>query len=106
MAALRGPAPEVLLTMASSSNRDAIFGVHWLADNESLFFLGENPGESAQVWSFNIRTRQLQRRTNHPESIVSFDVSPDGQQLVFLALPARRKIMDNEAIQHNGMIIA
>ena len=105
-AALRGPAPQVLLTMASSSNRDAIFAVHWLADNESLFFLGENPGESAQVWSYNIRTRQLVKRTNHPESIVSFDVSADGQQLVFLALPASRKIMDNEAFQHNGMIIA
>jgi dipeptidyl aminopeptidase/acylaminoacyl peptidase len=103
--ALRTPPADSLLTMSSSSNRDAIFGVHWLADNETLVFLGENPGETAQVWSFNIRTRQLRKRTNYPESILSFDVSADGQQLVFLALPARKKIMYNEQFLRDGMVI-
>src|SRR5436190_595691 len=40
--ALRNPKPEMLLTMTSSTNRDAIKNLRWLPDNETVVFLGEN----------------------------------------------------------------
>jgi len=36
--------PQTLVTMSSSSNREGVKHVRWLADNETLVFLGENPG--------------------------------------------------------------
>src|SRR6185437_5315980 len=44
--AIRAPKPEVLLKMSSSSNRQAISQLRWLADNDTLIFLGEKSGES------------------------------------------------------------
>ena len=68
--AFKSPTPQRLITMSSSSNRDAIAKLKWLS-NETLIFLGESPGESAQVYSLDIVTDRLKKLTNHPTSIVS-----------------------------------
>src|SRR5882724_2556474 len=111
--ALHSPAPEKLLTFSSSSNRDAIFGVRWLADSETLVFLGEHPGETSQVWSFNIHTRLLHKLTNEPGELLgselgevtSFDISADGRQLVYLTAPDHDKISDNVRYAREGMMV-
>src|SRR6476620_7497223 len=43
--AFKSPTPRVLASMSSSSNREAVTDVVWLSDNDSVLFLGENPGE-------------------------------------------------------------
>ncbi len=48
-------APEVIVRMSSSSNREGIADVRW-SGNEALTFLGENPGEPRQIYSFNLRS--------------------------------------------------
>ncbi|HET8925253.1 MAG TPA: prolyl oligopeptidase family serine peptidase [Candidatus Acidoferrum sp.] len=85
--AFHSPKPIVLLTMSSSSNRDALHGVKWLNDNETLAFVGEKSGEPSQVYTFNIRTEVLTRRTNHPTAINHYDITSDGQEIVFAADP-------------------
>jgi len=63
---------EVVLTIESSSNRPGIESVRWLGDNETIMFLGENPGDAHQVYRFNCRTRELTRITNSPTNVISY----------------------------------
>ena len=97
--------PQPILTMSSSSNRGAIGNVRWLADNKTLAFLGETPVAKAQIYLFNTETKRLQRLTNHPTPIVSYDISPDGRVLVFLAEP-RRRYLDSERAKSSRVIIS
>jgi hypothetical protein len=85
--AFSSPTPNLLLKMSSSSDRNAISRVRWLSDNETLMFLGENPGETSQVYTVNIRSRLLRKITNHPTSILNYDATADGREIAFVADP-------------------
>ena len=87
---LREPGYSVLAKMASSSNRDAIRNVKWSADSRTIAFIGENPSEPAQVYEVNIETRLVRRITRHPTSIMDFDLSADGETVLFAAEPGLR----------------
>src|SRR5690242_1450564 len=65
------PTPQVLLTFASSSNREGLKQVTWI-DNEKILFLGEHPGEVQQLYSFDLRTNQSTKLTSHDTSLVSY----------------------------------
>jgi len=43
--------PDVLLTMVSSSNRPAIQNVKWLADNETVVFIGRTVRELPELYA-------------------------------------------------------
>ncbi len=103
--ALHTSKPEPLLKMSSSSNRDAISRIRWLADNETLVFLGENPSEVPQVYSFNIGTRTLKKLTDHPVGISTYDITADGRTLAFAAEPSPAKISDNDDGHSREVII-
>src|SRR5258707_485851 len=77
--------PEVVLSLSSSSNRPAIEQVTWLADNETIYFLGESPGEIRQLYSFKTSTRELKRLTDQPTSLLNFSVTPSGDKFAFSA---------------------
>ena len=100
--AFKSPAPQRLITMSSSSNRDAIANLKWLS-NETLIFLGENPGESAQVYSLDIVTDRLKKLTNHPTSIVSYDISSDGKKIVFEGVA--RQAWNAQETKRTGVLI-
>jgi dipeptidyl aminopeptidase/acylaminoacyl peptidase len=103
--AFRAPQPEILLKMSSSSNRDVISRVCWLADNRTLSFLAENEGQISQVYSFNIQTRKLQRLTSHPTAITNYAITQDGRQLLFMAEPTSKKSSDDEQARREGVVI-
>src|SRR6266567_160972 len=77
--------PEVLLKMVSSSYRSAIEEVQWSRDNETLFFLGEHPGEHRQLYAFSIPTRKLHQLTNHPTNILSYSIASDDNTVAYTA---------------------
>jgi dipeptidyl aminopeptidase/acylaminoacyl peptidase len=89
--ALRSPKPDVLLQMSSSSDREAITNIHWLADNQTIVFLGENPGEDSQICSFNVLTRRLEKLTKSATPITNYDVTPDGRNIAFVTDPPVKK---------------
>jgi hypothetical protein len=102
----KAPKPEVLLTMSSSSNREALKNLKWLSDSETLVFIGENRGEPAQVYSVNIRTKALKRLTEHPTSIVAFDATESLEDIIFEAdAPNKRKI-DTETVRRDGIVVS
>lgn len=83
--AFHSPKPDLLLRMSSSSNRDAIRSVKWLRDSRTIAFLGENPGELPQVYTLDVASRRLERRTNYSAVIRGYDITPDGHELIFSA---------------------
>src|SRR5882762_141505 len=101
----RSPAATVLLRMSSSSNRPAIREVTWLADNETLAFLGEHPGESQQLYTFNIRTHRLVKVTNHPSNLLAYSLSLHGQFLAFVAEEPMKSMWDKRSTRE-GVVIS
>jgi dipeptidyl aminopeptidase/acylaminoacyl peptidase len=103
--AFEEPRPRLLITMSSSTNREAIKGVKWLNDSETVVFLGENPGQTPQVYSVNIPTNRLTQLTKHPTPIGAFDISEDGLEIVYEAEPRPTKILDTDETRRNGILI-
>lgn len=104
--ALRGrSSPRNLLELSSSSNREAIAGVVWSADNETVSFLGEGPGEERQVFALNTRTGALQPLTNHPTSIRSFSRDASGTRIAFVAAARDESLWDEQTRVH-GVVVA
>ena len=101
--AARSPKPNVILTMSSSSNRDAISNVRWIT-NTTLTFLGENPGELPQIYALDTATRHLEKLTDHRDPIVQYDISRDGNTIVYIADRPRAK-PDSGQIQRDGAVI-
>jgi dipeptidyl aminopeptidase/acylaminoacyl peptidase len=87
-------APKFLFAMASSSNRPAIRDVRWLADNETIEFIGENPEETAQLYTFNITNRLLSKVSAADSNIVGFSSTPDGKQHAYIVEEEPRRLWD------------
>ncbi len=104
--AFRSPKPDFLLKMSSSSDRNAITKVRWLPDNKTLVFLGENPGETSQIYEFNVQTRELKKLTNHQTVIMSYDISSDGRAILFIADPPERQAACTEQGSCGEIVIA
>lgn len=103
---LEYPKENVLLTMSSSSNREAIENVKWLNDNETVAFVGENPGETPEVYTLNVSTRHLEKVTRQPTPIVAYDISGNGQEIVYEAAPRASNSFDTEETRRNGVVIS
>lgn len=100
----RSPVANVLVAMSSSSNREAIQQVRWL-DNENVVLLGENPGGSPQVFRVEVSTRRMVQLTHHPTAVVSYDISRDGQEIVYEAAPSPKRVLESQQIRRRGLVI-
>ena len=102
--AFAAPGGTLLVQMASSSNREAIQQVRWL-DNNTITFLGENPGTLPQVFRLNVNTQRRAQLTHHLTPVVSYDISRDGRQLIFEAAPKRQAISQTQEALREGVTI-
>ncbi len=74
---------EILCRFSSSSNREAIADVRWI-DNDTITFLGENPGQQRQLYTLDLRLHKLFRVTKHPTSLITYAVNARNK-VVFVA---------------------
>jgi hypothetical protein len=79
----QSPQPQVLVSLASSSNRPAINNVLWLDDNDTILFLGERPGEQTQLYSLKVSSKELAKLTGHATSLTSFVTTASGEVMVY-----------------------
>ena len=100
----RSPTLNRLLTMASSSNRDAIHDLRWL-DNETLAFIGENPGDNPQVYTLNVRTRHLKQQTHHARPVDDYALSSDGRLIVFVSEAPERRCGSTDGERRLGIVV-
>jgi dipeptidyl aminopeptidase/acylaminoacyl peptidase len=98
----RSPNPHVLFSMSSSSNRPAIQNVVWMDDNDTILFLGENPRETTQLYSFKCSSHELKELTNHVTNLSSFVASARGAEIVFVAEKPQVPFV-NENTARNGI---
>jgi dipeptidyl aminopeptidase/acylaminoacyl peptidase len=94
----------VLVTMSSSSNREAIQRVRWL-DNRTIVFLGETAGGSPQVYGLDVPSKRKFQLTHHPTPIVSYDLAQHGAEIVYEAVPAQKPFFDTKAVRRDGVAI-
>lgn len=90
------PKPDNVLTLSTSSNREAIKTVKWLGDN-SITFIGEREGAPPQVYEFNVSTARLTKLTHHHSPVVDYDVSADGSALLFEADPTPDELRNRKS---------
>src|SRR5208282_524748 len=79
------PAPRVLVSLASSSNRPAIDNVRWLADNDTILFLGEHPSEQTQLYSVKCSSNELKRLTSSATYLTRFVTTASGEKIAYAA---------------------
>jgi dipeptidyl aminopeptidase/acylaminoacyl peptidase len=74
-----------LFSSSTAETRDLIRNVRWLNDNEHITFLWDDGQAPRQVVEVDIRTQQVRKLTRHSTPIVDYDVTADGQTIVFTA---------------------
>jgi WD40 repeat protein len=82
--ALSSSEPKKLLSMSSSSTRPAISSLTWL-DDQTLAFLGENPGERHQLYIVNCESKRKRQLTNHSTDVVNYAFASGGNTFFFTA---------------------
>jgi len=102
--ALSSHIPVVLLTRSSSSNRPAIQAVRWV-DDRTIAFLGENPGETQQLYIVDCETKQTRQLTNHLTNVVSYAMDTTRGRFFFTAERYRNLLSDNQS-SRNGIVIS
>jgi hypothetical protein len=102
--ALTTPEPRLVATLASSSNRPAISHLKWLPDNDTLVFLGEQPGEKPQVYKVRSSTGKLEKLTDQATTIAAFSVSDAGDAFVYLAEIPTQPMFSEEMRQHGFVV--
>jgi dipeptidyl aminopeptidase/acylaminoacyl peptidase len=103
--AFASPKPAVLATLSSSSNREAITDVAWLSDNDTVLFLGENPGESSQLYSVSVKSGVLRKLTNHPTNVIEFASDALGHTVVYAAEKPTPKVLTEQSARE-GVVVA
>jgi hypothetical protein len=103
--AFQSPEPQVVVSMASSSNRPAISNVVWMDDNDTILFLGERPGEETQLYSVKCSSRELKKLTNHATNLTSFAASATGGKIAFSAKGPAKNLL-KESVARNGVAVS
>ncbi len=101
----RSPTPVVLLTMSSSSNREAIKDVTWLSDNETIVFLGEYPGAVRQLYSVSVETRILKNVTNSNTDVLSYSTTACGDKIAYTTEEPLTSIFDKKR-RRDGFVVS
>lgn len=96
------PVPMRLITFSSASNNQGISNLRWLADNDTLLFLGSRGVGPTQLYSIRCSSRKLKRLTNHGASLKSYATSADGRTLVYAA-EAPRQGVATPSVKWNGL---
>jgi dipeptidyl aminopeptidase/acylaminoacyl peptidase len=96
---------ESLLTWSSVSNDPALSNARWAADNKTVLFVGEQPGQTQQIYSIDVQTRKLEQLTHHPSDILDFDATPDLRTIAYIARPQVADLLD-KATRTRGLVIS
>ena len=93
---LKSPQAQLVASLDSSSNRPAVSQLKWLPDNETLVFLGEETGETPQIYKVNCNRKKLEKLTNEPTPITQFSMTDRGDAFVYLAGAKQEPLFSDE----------
>jgi dipeptidyl aminopeptidase/acylaminoacyl peptidase len=102
--AVKSPKPQLVAKLESSSNRPAVANVKWLPDNNTLAFLGEQPGENPQVYKVTCNSKKLEKLTSQTTPITNFSMSSDGDAFAHLADTEKDPVFSDEE-RRRGFVV-
>jgi hypothetical protein len=76
-----------------------------MPDNLTLTFLGENPGETQQLYYYNTGSHVLRKVTNHRTNVLAYCISPTGETSGYLAEKPTESLI-NDKTRHNGVLVS
>jgi dipeptidyl aminopeptidase/acylaminoacyl peptidase len=79
----------VLAAMSSSSLQPAIESVRWV-DDHTIAFLGERPRQTHQLYRIDLRSKRLQRLTEHPTNLAGYALNHRGDLFFTAEKPKQR----------------
>jgi Tol biopolymer transport system component len=94
-----------LFTRSTAAVRDLVQNVRWLNDNRHVVFLWDDGQERPRIVSVDVRTHRMQTLVRHSTTIVRYDVSPDGQTIVFMAR-SPREMVKNAILERTGFAVS
>lgn len=83
------PHGKPLLRLSSGSNEAPIAQVQWLADSQTLVFLGTMGRAQRQVFSLDITSGETRQLTHHHRPVEAFDVEAEVDRLIFVSTAAQ-----------------
>ena len=99
-----GAVGEKLLTVPTHGNSPAISRVTWLANGRTLAFLGSFNDAPRQVYTLELSSRRLTRRTSSATPVIFYDISPDGSGIAYYA-NASVDTAAQEAVRQRGFVV-
>jgi hypothetical protein len=100
----QSPAPQVLFSLASSSNRPAINNAVWLDDNDTILFLGESRGEQTALYSLKCASKELRKLTNSSTNLTSFATTSREDEIVFTAKAPVSSFL-TDSVSRKGIVV-
>jgi dipeptidyl aminopeptidase/acylaminoacyl peptidase len=97
--------PRIVVSFESSSEREGIKDVTWLRDNDTVFFLGERPGEMTQVYSVRCSSGRVEQLTHEAHSVVAYSASENGKRLAFATEYPIRNLKDAKGLR-DGLVVS
>ncbi len=94
-----------LFTSSTAPARDLIQNVRWLNDNRHVVFMWDDGQESPRIVSVDVRTHRMQTLVRHSTPIVMYDVTADGQTIVFMARSPRDTVK-NAILERAGFAVS
>lgn len=94
-----------LFSKSTARASDLVKNVRWLADNKRITFLWDDGRKSARIVSVNTDTRRIDTLVQHSTPIVKYDISQDGQTIIFLAECPRNTLRDAE-LERSGFAVS
>jgi len=95
----KGERPRRIVEFASSSNQDGIARPTWLADNDTIVFLGARGVEPSQLYLIRCSTGGLEQLTHHRTALTSYAVTADGRTIVYAAEQPGRPVVTRESLR-------
>lgn len=97
------PAPRVLATFATRSNRAGISNVQW-RDNDTLLLLATDATSNRQVYELDAKTGSLMQQSHHATDVLLFAAAPGVETIVYFARPPLKSIWTEET-RRDGLLI-
>lgn len=99
------PRPQILAQFATTSNRSGVSRLQWLGDSETIAFIGEQPNELPQVYTANIRTLELLKRTNATTALIAFSINSSGDTVAYVAENPKPDPAAYESMRARGFVV-
>lgn len=102
---LRSPEPQTVAEFSSFTNNQPIALMKWLADSNTLVFVGAKGEEPSQVYRFDLNTQRLEALTQEPTQLIGYDIASSGNRMITVREAAIQRPAENPQCRQRGCLV-